>query len=119
MAVRQVMGSGRHHRGQIVPILAVLLLLASIVAMGLVRVALAASHRGLAEAAAEAAALAGAAEGPDAAARVAEENEARMVHYKALDLDVVVTVVRRGVQARARARWVPDSVGTPAVPRPA
>ena len=105
MGVRR--GKGEYHgqRGQVVPILAVVLVLAGILAIGLVHVAVAASQKGSAEAAAEAAALAGAAEGPGAARQVASENDARVVNFVTLDADVVVTVVRRGIRATARARW--------------
>ena len=95
----------RGQLGQVVPILAVVLVLAGLLALGLVHVAVAASHKGSAEAAAEAAALAGAAEGPDAARAVAEDNGARVVNYETLDADVRVTVTRMGVRASARARW--------------
>lgn len=90
--------------------MAVALLLAGLVGMGLVRVASAAARQGAAQAAADAAALAGAAEGADAAEAVAAANEAQVVAYRGDGADVVVTVERRGHQAMARARWVPDTV---------
>ena len=97
---------GRHgQRGQTVPLLVLLVALAGLVAVGLVEVAGAAARRASAEAAADATALAGAADGPDAARRVATANGARVVVYNETGVDVAVTVVRRGVRASARARW--------------
>jgi len=81
------------------------LVLAGLVAVGLVEVAGAASRRAAAEAAADATALAGAADGADAARRVALANGARVVAYDETGGDVAVTVLRRGVRASARARW--------------
>lgn len=94
--------------GQVVPLLAVLLLFAGLVGVGLVHVAAAAARRGGAEAAADAAALAGAAAGRDAAEDAARANDARLVTYRTEGDDVVVTVERHGATARARARWVVD-----------
>ena len=102
---RRSNGGHRGQLGQVVPILAVVFVLAGLLALGLVHVAVAASQKGSAEAAAEAAALAGAAEGQDAARAVAEDNGARVVIYQTLDADVRVTVIRQGVRASARARW--------------
>ncbi len=116
MDVRRRKGEYHDQRGQVVPILAVVLVLAGILAFGLVHVAVAASQKASAEAAAEAAALAGAAEGPGAARSVARENGARVVGYVTLDVDVLVTVVRRGIQATARARWVPLTSPEPTGP---
>lgn len=99
---------GARHReaGQALPLVLVAVLLAALVAAGAVRLGVAASHRAGAQAAADAAALAGAAEGRDSASRVAGTNRARLVSYREEEFYVVVSVVRDGVQAQARARWL-------------
>lgn len=107
-------------RGQVVPLIAVVLLLAALVGVGLVHVGAAAARQSLAQAAADAAALAGAEQGREAAAGLAAANGAELVGYReevvALDaVDVEVVVRRRGHTARARARWTP----TPVAPGPA
>ena len=102
--------SGRIERGQVVPLMALLLVFAAVVGLGLVRLGAAASRRGAAQAAADGAALAGAAAGPEAAAEVAGANGAAVVRFTQDELDVVVTVSRSGVTATARARWQPDPV---------
>ena len=112
---------GRVERGQVVPLMAVLLVFAAVLGLGLVRLGAAASRRAAAQAAADGAALAGAAAGPAAAAEVAGANGARVVGFTQDDLDVVVIVSRSGVTATARARWLPDPVDgpdTPADPEP-
>ena len=85
--------------------MAVLLVLAGVLAAGLVHMGAAASRRASAEAAADAVALAGAADGVEAARRTAADNDARLVSYRVVGSDVVATVERRGVFAAARARW--------------
>jgi hypothetical protein len=76
---------------------AVALVLVGVVGLGLVRVAVAAARQGAAQAAADAVALAGVADG-------------QVEAYRRAGADVVVTVERRGHRATARARWVPDEV---------
>lgn len=93
--------------GQVMPLILVALLLAGLAAAGVLRVAAVASQRSSAQAAADAAALAGAAEGPDAARQVASANNARLVAYRQTGDDVTVTVERHGVRGRATARWLP------------
>lgn len=95
----------RSERGQVVPLLAVGLLLAGVAALGLARIAVASAKTERAQAAADAAALAGAADGRDAAESIAVANGARLVAYEEQGVDVVVTVVWSGVRASARARW--------------
>lgn len=97
-----------HQRGQAAPIVAVFLLVVGLLGVGLVHVAAAAAVRARVEAAADATALAGAADGRSAAERVATANGARLVGYREEADDVVVQVERRGARATARARWVPD-----------
>lgn len=94
-------------RGQVVPLLAVALVLCGVVALGLVRVSATVTHRSAAQAAADAAALAGAVDGPDAAQDVAAANGARVVDYLDEGGEVQVTIERRRVRATARARWEP------------
>lgn len=100
----------RQSRGQVVPLVAVALLVAGLVGMGVVRLAAAAARQSAAQAAADAAALAGAAEGPEVAEAVADANEGRILTYRREGADVVVSIERRGHRATARARWVPDEV---------
>lgn len=109
---------GRSQRGQALPLLAVVLLLMALVGAGLARVAAASAARAATQAAADAAALAGANDGQEAAARLARRNDAELVSYEEVDLDVVVTVRRGRFTARSRARWTaapdawrPDSGG--------
>ena len=56
--------------------------------------------------AADASALAGAADGRDGADLVASANRAKVVEFKADGTDIVVTIERRGALATARARWL-------------
>ena len=93
--------------GQAVPLLAVALVLAGALSLGLVHLATQASRRAAAQAAADAAALAGAAEGQSAAAAMAQANRAALVAFTQDGDDVEVTVSSRGATASARARWVP------------
>ncbi len=97
----------RRQAGQLVPVFAVVVVLAGALALGVVHLGAAAARQAAAQAAADAAALAGAAEDRDAADAVARANGARLTHHHRDGPDVVVTVERRGHTARARARWVP------------
>lgn len=97
-------------RGQAVPLVLVVLLFAAACAGGLVRVAVAAVQRAEAQAAADAVALAGAASDRQGAAEVAEANDTELVRYDVDGDEVLVTVARAGVTARARARWVPAPI---------
>lgn len=94
--------------GQTVPLVAVVLLFAALLGVGLVRVGGAAARRAGAQAAADAAALAGAADGEDAARRVAAANGAELISYRESELDARVEVRRSGVIAQAQARWGAD-----------
>lgn len=64
--------------------------------------------RGRARTAADAAALAGAAEGEAAAREVARDNGAELLRHEDLGTAVIVEVRVGQVEAFARARWVPD-----------
>jgi hypothetical protein len=93
-----------HHppdRGQALPLLVALLVLACALAVVVVDLGAAAVQRARARTAADAAALAGAAEGEHAARAVAADNDAELVSFRA-DGDVVEVLVRRG-RATARA----------------
>lgn len=90
-----------------VPLLAVALLLAALVGLGVARTAAVVAQRAAAQAAADAAALAGAEEGRAAAVEAAAANQATMVHFVQDHIDVEVRVTRHGHQASARARWLP------------
>lgn len=95
----------RRSGGQVLPLILVGLLLATVLALGAVRLGVATAQRASAQAAADAAALAGAADGRLAAEAAAEANDAHLVAYREDRLDVEVEVLRRGVRSRARARW--------------
>ena len=93
---------GEHGSGVLLAIATIGLLAALTVGIG--RVGSAAADRAAAQAAADAAALAGAAAGPEAAHEAASRNEATVTSFATRGDDVLVTVDRRGVVARARAR---------------
>lgn len=95
-----------NERGQVTPLLAVVVVLAATVALvlgALVRDDLAAAR---AQQAADAAALAGVLEGRAGAARLAAANGGRLQAYVAHATDVEVRVEVGGRTARARARAV-------------
>lgn len=98
-------------RGQVVPLLAVVMVFVALVGVGLVHLAAASARRGAAQAAADAAALAGASAGESAAGEAASANGASLVSFRTDGLDVVVVVRRRDVTATARARWQPSVPG--------
>jgi hypothetical protein len=93
------------HAGQVLPFALVVLVLAGIVMAGSVRLGLAVQARSAAQAAADAAALAGAAHGRPAAERLAAADGARLVSFRADFPAVEVVVERHGVRATARAEW--------------
>ena len=90
LAVNRRSASGE--RGQVVPLLAVVLVFVALVGVGLVH-------------------LAGASAGEEAAGEAASANGAALVSFRTEDLDVVVVVHRRDVTATARARWQPSVPG--------
>lgn len=100
----------RSERGQAAILALVALLFAGVLAAGLAQVGRAAAQRASAQAAADATALAGASAGRSAADDVAAANDAQVVAYRVEDVDVLVTVERRGASATARARWVPTPI---------
>ena len=78
--------------------------LAVVVLLALVPLGQAATHRARARTAADAAALAGAAEGEDAAREVAGANGAELTEWRAQGRDVWVEVRVEGARATAKAR---------------
>jgi hypothetical protein len=93
--------------GQVVPLAAALMLLVVAALVALVPAAEALADRARASTAADAAALAGAAEGQDAARRLAVANGAELVSFRREGQEVVVRVRVGAVEAeaRAQARW--------------
>ena len=93
--------------GQAVPLFAAMILFVLLIGVGLMHLAEGLGDRARARTAADAAALAGARDGEDMAARVAEENHASVEQYVARNREVEVTV-RVGDEratARAQLRW--------------
>jgi hypothetical protein len=103
-------GERSGERGQVIPLLLAVLAVLMLVLLGVARLGVAVHDRARAHLAADAAALAGAADGRDAAARTAAANGARLVQFRPLDRDVIVTVVLHDMRATARARAVPAGV---------
>jgi uncharacterized membrane protein len=97
----------RGERAQATPLAVALIFLAGVALVVLVPLGRGAIERAQARTAADAAALAGAAEGEPAARAVADANGARLVHFASLDRDVWVVVERGGAVAEARARREP------------
>lgn len=91
-------------RGQVLPLLTVVVALAALVVIGLGRVGGMVVARAEAQTAADAAALAGAVHGRGAAERLAAANGGRLVGWEAAGAEVEVVVEVRREAARARAR---------------
>jgi len=101
------------------PLLAVALVVAGVLAVGITRTAAVAADRAHAQTAADAAALAGAAEGRAAARDLAERNGARLVTYRQNGSEVEVVVQLGVATARARAARIASDgvpVSAPAPP---
>jgi secretion/DNA translocation related TadE-like protein len=92
----------RDERGQAAVLLVGLVAVAAAILLALVPVAHVVADRARAGAAADAAALAGAAEGEDAAREVAEANGARLVRWRTEGPDVWVEVEIGRVRAHAK-----------------
>ena len=105
----------RSDRGQLLPLYAVVVLVACVAMLLLVRLGVIATHRAHARTAADAAALAGAAEGRDAAEQVATANGAVLESFEADGDEVEVRVRVDNSHARARAR---REGGCQSAPRP-
>jgi hypothetical protein len=109
-------GGRRDDRGQAVPLAAAMVALAAVTLLALVPVGAALDRRTRARTSADAAALAGAAEGEEVARRLAEANGGELVDFEA-DGDRVVVEVRVGdmtayASARARRQRSSTSGGT-------
>lgn len=102
-------------RGQAVPLVAAMLAVVTVALVALVPVGLALTDRARARSAADAAALAGAAEGEQAAREVAAANGAELLDYRPAGDEVTVRVAVDGIEASARARAV-RRAGTPGTP---
>jgi hypothetical protein len=92
-------------RGQVLPLVAAVLVLAGALTLVVARLSGAAVDRARARTAADAAALAGAAEGEVAARSVAAANGGDLVSYRPIgrsDVEVVVRLARATATARAR-----------------
>jgi hypothetical protein len=94
---------GRGEHGQALPLVAGGLVLVALLAVGAVRLGGVVTDRARAHTAADAAALAGAAEGRTAAAKVAAANGGRLTGYQSSGSSVEVTVRVGDVRAVARA----------------
>ena len=91
-------------RGQVAPLMAVVLVAAGFFCVGVARFGVAAASRAGARTAADAAALAGAADGRAAADEIGRANGARVIRYEALGRDVKLRVERADAEATAKAR---------------
>jgi secretion/DNA translocation related TadE-like protein len=91
-------------RGQATVVMVGVVVVAVVLLLALVPVARAVSDKTRARSAADAAALAGAAEGEEAAREVAERNGARLLHWRAEGTDVWVEVEVGDAHAVAKAR---------------
>lgn len=94
----------RSERGSVLPLLVLGLVMAAGGALMLGKLGQAAVSRAAARTAADAAALAGAAEGESAARQVAEANGAHVLRFEVLGDDTRVTVRIREAEAVGRAR---------------
>lgn len=99
-------------RGQVLPLVCLLVVAAGVLCLGLGRLGGAAVARAQAATAADAAALAGAAAGRQAATEAAAANGGRVVGYEQLAADTRVVVELGGARATARARRRGGGTGT-------
>jgi outer membrane lipoprotein SlyB len=97
----------RRDEGQALPLLAGVLALVGTLLIGLVALGNLVGERSRAQTAADAAALAGAAKGRDAAEVMARENEGELRSYasKGTQVEVVVRVGEAEATARAERSW--------------
>ena len=97
----------RRDAGQIVPMMALVLFAVVIVAMVVIRLGLQVDRRARAQSAADAAAIAGAAEGEDVAGSVTEANGATLESFvvRGSEVEVVVRLGDERATARARRQW--------------
>ena len=93
-----------NERGQVLPLVAIVIVLIGLLCVGLVHLGGTASAAARAQTAADAAALAGAAEGRERAEDLAEANGARLTRYEREGDEVEVTVQLGAHRVTARAR---------------
>lgn len=104
------MGTKHSQRGSILPLMALAIVMAGGGAFLLARMGHAAVTRAQAQTAADAAALAGAAEGQEAARAVAAANGAELLSYRVVGADARVVVRVGPSRASARATRVSAAV---------
>lgn len=109
----------RRERGQVLPLLAVVIVVAGLACLAAGRVGGAAVARAQAVTAADAAALAGAASGRSAAARLGAANGGRVTGFEQRGSDARVEVELGGAHAAARARRSGSGSGGQGGPAPA
>lgn len=99
--------SVREDSGQIVPLVAFVLLVVMVVGLLVVRLGLQVDRRARAQSAADAAAIAGATEGEDVAGSITEANGATLESFvvRGSEVEVVVRLGDERATARARRRW--------------
>ena len=97
-------GGSDPERGQAAVLVLAVVAVAVVVLMALVPLAQGLGARAQARTAADAAALAGAAEGRDAAAGVAKDNGGRLIEWRSEGDEVWVRVQVRNARANAKAR---------------
>ncbi|MDQ1397372.1 MAG: hypothetical protein QOG64_2631 [Acidimicrobiaceae bacterium] len=98
-------------RGQILPLMAAIVVVCGLAALGLGRLGGRAVERARAQAAADAGALAGAVGGSGEASRAVEANGGRVVEYRSDGSRVSIRVEVGGATARATARGGPGGRG--------
>lgn len=91
-------------RGQVLPLMAIVLLIVMVALVALTRVGVQLDDRARAQAAADAVALAGARDGEDGAGSIADANGAELRSFVASGAEVEVVVRLGGSTATARAR---------------
>ncbi len=97
----------RRDDGQLVPLVAIVVAVVLLLAVVVVRLGLQLDRRARAQSAADAAALAGASEGEDAAGVITEANGAVLESFTArgAEVEVVVRIDDERATARARRQW--------------
>jgi outer membrane lipoprotein SlyB len=105
------MRAGRRDGGQVTPLVAVLVLAAALAVVVLGQLGGRAVERAQARTAADAAALAGAADGHEAATAVARRNQAQLIAWNDDGTFVEVEVIVGDARAHARAERLRDRRG--------
>lgn len=107
------MGTNGNDRGQVLPLVAVIVVVAGLICIAVGRLGGAAVARARATTAADAAALAGAAAGRSAARELARDNGGQLVDYEREGSDTEVVVELGEATATARARRTAPGEGSP------